>query len=220
MEYIRSLFNRLGLQNAGPLKIAGLVIGCLLLVLIVLRLSTVLVMPLLGVQSISETYNGIAAFAPSARILAPQMYGGVGGPVAYEEMAKMSDQSLSVRNIVSPQAAIRQTSEITAENYEVSEFTATIETHDLDRVCGTTIPSLKPKEYVVFENSNTYAHGCSVRFKVKHDHVTEILAFIKALNPRDITDNTYTIKQQIDDFTSQEDILNRRLRGQLLRMIK
>ena len=38
-----------------------------------------------------------------------------------------------------------------------------------------------------------------------------MLAAIEALDPRDLSESIFTIKRQIDDFTSEEDILTRKL---------
>jgi chromosome segregation ATPase len=69
---------------------------------------------------------------------------------------------------------------------------------------------LKAKSYVIFENSNNYDRGCNFTFKVQHDHVAEVLAWINDLDPKRLSENTYTIKRQIDDFTSEEEILRKK----------
>jgi hypothetical protein len=49
---------------------------------------------------------------------------------------------------------------------------------------------------------------CNYTFKVKHESVEEVLAWLKELNPREFSENTYTIKGQIDDFTNEAEVLN------------
>ena len=44
-----------------------------------------------------------------------------------------------------------------------------------------------------------------------HKNVPEVLAFIKDFDPKDISETTYTIKRQIDDYTSEEEILKSKL---------
>ena len=118
---------------------------------------------------------------------------------------------LSVRNIMpSPQPPYNGT--VTgqdAEQYEVTEFSVAIETGRLDATCQT-IADLKDKDYVIFENASACEHGCNYAFKVQKDHVEEILAVLEALDPKELTENTYTIKRVLEDFTSQLEILERK----------
>jgi hypothetical protein len=97
-----------------------------------------------------------------------------------------------------------------AEEYEVKDYNATIETRKLEQTCAA-FTELKAKTFVVFENSNSYETGCSFTFKVEHEHVPEVLAWVKDLDPRSLSENAYTIKKQIEDFTSEEDILKKKL---------
>lgn len=98
----------------------------------------------------------------------------------------------------------------TVEEFEVTQYNASYESRNASRECDA-IAGLKEKTYVIFENSNESDRDCSYTFKVKHDNVEEVLAFLKDLNPRDFSENTYTIKNQIDDFTSEEEILKKKL---------
>ncbi|MBI5134489.1 MAG: hypothetical protein HZA81_03875 [Candidatus Taylorbacteria bacterium] len=97
-----------------------------------------------------------------------------------------------------------------AEAFEVTEYSATIETGDLEATCGA-ILSLKAKDYVVFESSNSYDRGCDHVFKVERKSVNEVLTAIEKLDPRDLSENVRTIKNQVEDFTSQTDILKSKL---------
>jgi len=96
------------------------------------------------------------------------------------------------------------------EDFEVTEYSASFETRNKDRTC-TEIEDLKVYEYVVFQNANEYDRGCSYTFKVAHDRVPEILTVLQDLDPKDLSETTYTIKQQIDDFTSETEILENKL---------
>jgi hypothetical protein len=96
-----------------------------------------------------------------------------------------------------------------AEDFEVTEYYATIETRALDRDC-TSISNLKSKEYVVFENSNEYDKGCNYTFKVLHENVMEVLGVLENLNPKEFTESTYTIKKLLEDFSTREEILIRK----------
>jgi len=92
-----------------------------------------------------------------------------------------------------------------AEEFEVTEYFATIETRTLGRICQT-VSGLKTKDYVIFENSSEYDKGCSYTYKVRHENVGEILGVLESLNPKELNENTYTIQKILEDFTSQEEI--------------
>ncbi|MBU2542166.1 hypothetical protein KJ785_01230 [Patescibacteria group bacterium] len=126
-----------------------------------------------------------------------------------------SVMGLSVRNVISsPSPILPPGGEITtgdnAEEFEVTEYNASIETRQLDQTCAK-VAELKTKDYVIFENASEYDKGCSYVFKVKKDNVEEILNVIKEMNPKDLQENTYTIKKLVDDFTSEIEILEKKL---------
>ena len=122
----------------------------------------------------------------------------------------ISNTVLSTRNIVGVPYNGDYTPGIDVEDFEVTEYRATIETRKLDESCATVL-SLKEKDYVIFESSNDSENNCNFRFKVKKENVEEILAVINSLNPRDLNENIQSIKRQIEDFTSEEEILKRKL---------
>jgi uncharacterized protein involved in tolerance to divalent cations len=98
----------------------------------------------------------------------------------------------------------------TAENFEVTEYHASIETRKKVATCAEVF-NLKKLSYVIFENANDQDRSCNYTFKVRNQNVPEILAVIKALNPRDITESIYTIKRQLDEIDSEATILKRKL---------
>lgn len=118
--------------------------------------------------------------------------------------------SLSARNAAGmmpmPPAYYGGTSGNTAEQFEVTDYSAYIEVGNHEGACGT-LSDLKREDYVIFENASESDTGCSYTFKVEHAHVDEILAALKSLNPKDLSTNTYTLKSELDDFTSQTEIL-------------
>lgn len=118
--------------------------------------------------------------------------------------------SLSARNVMSIMPSYGGTTGDDAEAFEITDYNATIETTNLEETCGT-ITDLKAKTYVIFENSSSYDRGCNHVFKVKHANVSEVLAIIKSLDPREISENIQTIKEQISDYTSQAEILQKKL---------
>ena len=97
-----------------------------------------------------------------------------------------------------------------AENYETSSYRVKIETRNLKNDCDS-IFSLKAKDYIIFENSNEGKRFCNFRFKVKKDNVSEVLALLKSLKPKELNENIETIKKQIENFISEEDILKKKL---------
>lgn len=122
---------------------------------------------------------------------------------------------LSVRNVVSSQNSILPydnggTTGSDAEAFEVTDYSAYIETRILKDICSA-VAGLKAKDYVIFENANEYDRGCNYTFKVKKDNVAEILSVIKKLNPKELSENTYTIKKLVEDFTSEVEILQKKL---------
>lgn len=96
-----------------------------------------------------------------------------------------------------------------AEEYEVKQYSATIETRHLTDTCES-VSALKARGDVVFENAHTSDTSCSFSFKVKIASVEEVLGIIKALDPKDMSEQAYTIKQQIEDFTSETEVLQKK----------
>jgi hypothetical protein len=98
-----------------------------------------------------------------------------------------------------------------AEAFEVTDYNATIESANSEETCASVL-ALKSKSYVIFENSSSYDRGCNHTFKVKKANVDEVLASLKALDPKDLSENTRTIKGQVDDYTSEIEILESKLK--------
>ena len=97
-----------------------------------------------------------------------------------------------------------------AEDFEITEYNASIRTNDKEPVCSS-IEQLKAKDYVVFENTNTYKTGCHYTFKVENEHAQEIYDIIDAFDPDNFAENTYTIKRRVDYITSEREILEEKL---------
>ena len=119
---------------------------------------------------------------------------------------------LSVRNVdssyISPRPEFAPGND--AEAYEVKDYNATIETRNLEEDCST-VRSLMEREDVIFQNKNEYEQGCSYSFKVAKDSVDEVLAILETLDPKDISENSYTIKREVADYTSEIEILEKKL---------
>lgn len=172
---------KMGLKIAG-----GLIVGLLVLGLVVSFGS----FAFRTAFNISPNYNGSSS----------DLY------LTKEMSAPMA---LSVRNVV-PDWNDGYIAGDDAESFEVTEYSAYIKTGNLDKVCGE-VKDLKSKEYVIFESSNENDNNCNYRFKVKKDNEDEILQIIRDLKPEDLNINTESIKQQIADFTSEEEILTQKL---------
>jgi hypothetical protein len=137
-------------------------------------------------------------------------YGGVAGAPAAYPMADYDavTTSLSVRNVLPPVDGGGSVGDA-AEEYEVVSYSARIETGDVARDCAV-VAGLKKDADVIFEEASEYDRGCSYAFKVKKSRVADVLAVLNSLDPRDLSENTRTIKRQLDDFTSELDILEKK----------
>lgn len=167
--------------------------------------------------------SGISAIAPSIAYAPGMDYSMSEGGGSYGYGYDSYDEgmpTLSARNVASmpamelypPVPYPGGTTGNTAEAYEVTEYSASIETDDRDATCGQ-LAGLKSSSYVIFESANDHDRGCDFRFKVEHARVGEILAFVKELDPDALSESTYTIKSVIDDFTSETDVLEKKRRS-------
>lgn len=130
------------------------------------------------------------------------------GESAYDSSAP-SMPTISVRNSMPYPMPPGGPAGDQAEEFEVTDYSATIESRDVVRDCGM-ILGLKARDYVIFERANEHDRGCDYGFKVKRDRAAEILAFVKDMDPKEISESTYTIKRQVDDFTSELEILEKK----------
>jgi hypothetical protein len=96
------------------------------------------------------------------------------------------------------------------EEFEVTQYNASIETRNLKDTCAS-VSNLKSLDYVIFENANAYDRGCNYSFKVKREKAGEVLSFIQKMDPRDLSESTYTLKPLLDDYTSEAEILQTKL---------
>lgn len=184
------------------LKAAGAALVGIILLLLVFQI--------LG-SSFRSLSQGLSGAVPG--MAAPSM--GLGGGYAYDSSeaayyGKEEDgmAELSVRNAAAmrPVPQPSSPSGTGAEDYEVTEYNASIETRRLGDTCAS-FEALKAREDVVFESANAYDRGCSFTFKVEKASVEEVLAWLRDMRPRELSENTYTIKRQIDDFTNEEEVL-------------
>ncbi|MCB9798190.1 hypothetical protein H6758_00510 [Candidatus Nomurabacteria bacterium] len=143
---------------------------------------------------------------------APAIMPSYAGDMAMEESAfGMGGEgvALSARNIAPQPPMPGSPVGDDSEEYEVKRYNAYIETRNAQETCGK-VAELKSRADVIFENADEYERGCSYTFKVKKDVSDEILARINDLHVRDLSESTYTIKGLLEDFTSQQEILERK----------
>ncbi|MFZ5365148.1 MAG: hypothetical protein ACOZBH_03045 [Patescibacteria group bacterium] len=186
-------FKKHNLTAANIFKIAGVAIVAIFLLVVAFRLigtsiNTVLKNRDYGYDVYPQSSTGY------------DYKSGIGYPA-------MEPIGLSERNIAPVPST---TTGSDAEEYEVTEYYAMIETRELDKTCAL-ITDLKAREDVIFESANEYDQGCNYIFKVKKDSVSQILDIINSTDPKELTESTYTIKNIIEDYTSEIDILEKKL---------
>jgi hypothetical protein len=115
---------------------------------------------------------------------------------------------LSLRNILGVPAPSVPGAD--AEAFEVTDYQGTIETRNLADTCDA-IYGLKGSSEVIFESATQYDRGCAYTFKAAHVRVPEVLSLIESLDPKELSENTYTIKRLVDDYTSEIDIIEKKL---------
>src|SRR3989344_5478126 len=192
--------NKFNLKPSNVLKIAGLTILAIIVIAFAFRMLGSSFNSLLGksgfnnvsLQGMTPSYD----YTESTGLSAGYRQDSIG---------------LSIRNIGSTPGTMpiyrgTGTAGDQAEAFEVTEYAATIETRKLKETCAT-IVALKAQEEVIFETANEYDHGCNYVFKVQQNTVEEILDIIKKMDPKDLSENTYTIKKLVEDYTSKIDIL-------------
>jgi len=192
-----NFLEKYNLKTSTILKIAGLAIVAIIVVVFAFSLIGTSLKSLSGNQTSTRLFKGMPAYDS-----------------AMTESAGVS-MGLSARNVASAPSPIMPpnqngTTGDNAEEFEVTEYNANIETRQLDQTCAQ-VAGLKGKDYVIFESASEYDHGCNYVFKVKKANVAEILTVIKEMDPKDLAENTFTIKALVEDFTSEIQILQKKL---------
>jgi len=197
-------FSKLNFKTSSILKTAGIGIVAIIFLIFAANLLSTSFESLLGTGGVrlGGMSGGSTSVAYDAVAPMPQQY------AKGEGYAGEAD--LSIRNIVSrPPMMPESPSGNEAEKFEVTDYQATVETRSLSETCAKLI-TLKAKDYVIFENANESERTCYYRFKVERAHVPEVLNVIKALDPKDLIENTQTIKKTLDDYTSEVEILEKK----------
>ncbi len=187
------MFKKFDLKNF--LKFAGIGIFTLLILGLLVSLTSFIIR---------------TAFNTPRYDISSVSYDGYGG--GYKGEMIKQDFELSARNIAYPVPTVDEDyiAGSDLEDFEITEYNAYIRTARLEKTCGD-IENLKVREDVIFENANKGDRYCNYRFKVEKEKQNEILEIIKDMKPENLDINTETIKKQIDDFTSEEEILAKRL---------
>ncbi len=189
---------QLNLSQQKILKLTGLGIIVLVILAFVIRLFSSSFSSFMPLRQMMAT-GGAGVASPGYEV-----YGDAAEKVSAPMMA-----SLSTRNIAPIPPTAPGSVGGDAEAFEVTRYTGAIETRHLKETCGR-IVELKAREYIVFEQANESDHRCEYAFKVERAHVDEVLARVKELQPKELSENIQTIKQQLDDFTSEKDILEKK----------
>ncbi len=210
---MKPLLKKFGLTPPQALKYTGVAAAVIVLLVFVSSLRGPIPTP-----------GTLMAIAPGV----PMMQGGVGGGFAAEEIVYDSyadyDEGyagnvaygkgtrLSMSNAASsmprpmPYGSIGED----GEDFEVTQYYASFETHKKERVCDALV-ALKVRPEVIFESSNLHDAGCDFTFKVARPAVAEVLETLKGWRPREINENTHTIQKEVNDFTSEQEILEKKL---------
>jgi len=194
MEWLK----KLNLKGSDILKLAGLAIVGIILVAAAIRLIGGAVDSVRARRAQDTVFSTLSAIT-------------TGGSVSYKESAA---QDLSIRNVAGTPIApsYNGTAGADAEAYEITDYRANIESRDAVKTCGE-ISALKSRDDVIFESSSEYDRGCDYAFKVKKDSAAGVLEFVKGLDPEELVESTQTIKNTVDDFTSQTEILTNKLKA-------
>lgn len=112
--------------------------------------------------------------------------------------------------IISPIPPITPPAGNNAEEFEVTEYQASIRTRTLKKDCES-INSLKRDPDIIFEEANEYDNGCHYSFKAVKEKTQSILGIINSMNPDNLSENTFTIKRTLDTLASEQEILERKM---------
>lgn len=91
----------------------------------------------------------------------------------------------------------------------MKSYNASIETTDKGSVCADFF-GLKSADYIIFESANEYERGCSYTLKVKNENAQEVLTLIESYDPENFNESVYTIKRNLENILSEEEILKRK----------
>lgn len=203
-------FSRLNQRQQQVLRVAGMAVLSLFVLAVVIRVVGSPI-GLMGRPGFGREEG--SAVAPSMPYDADVYRQTAVGGTAYGKAYDQAPPTLSARNVAPvPPGMPGNVSGNEAEAFEVTQYSASIETRDLDATCDQ-IGGWKSQSYVIFERANRGDRACDYRFKVERAHVDEVLGRLQALKPKELVQDTQTIKREVDDFTSELDILQKKQRS-------
>ena len=139
-------------------KIIGLVVGAIIVLTIVISL-------------ISLSFKTVFYGGNNYR------YDNYGQELAYDGMEKSASiRSLNQQIVIPPQPGYSTGSD--AEDFEIREHTASIQTRKLNETCKK-ISDLKKLDFIVFENSSEEKKSCNYNFKVTNANEDTVVSIIK-----------------------------------------
>lgn len=195
-----NFFDNLNFKQVNVLKLAGLGLVVMIVLAFIIRVFGASFSSLPMFNRLGASQMGVTPYGYQAM----DGYGG-GGVASAPGMAELSARNIAPMPPTSPNSVGGD-----AEAFEATRYYGTIETRHLKDTCAK-IVELKGRDYVVFENANESDQRCNYSFKVEREHVQEVLARVKELQPKDLSENIQTIKRQLDDFTSEKEILEKKL---------
>src|SRR3990167_7256122 len=187
--------NKYNLKFSTVLKAAGIILVFIILVFLAFKLVG---------STFSTVFNKNRVSSSQSPSLGMEYYDSGLAEKGLSAGGVASD--LSVRNMMPVPRAPGGTTGADAEAYEVTDYSSSIEAGDLKKTCAA-VSDLKALTYVIFENASQTEKYCNYSFKVAKEHRDEILSAIKKLDPKELTESTYTIKNLVEDYTNELEIL-------------
>lgn len=123
-----------------------------------------------------------------------------------KRMYDISEEGMN--NIIYPGPDFSQGDD--SEEFEVKEYSSTIETGYLKDTCQAFL-DLKSRPEVIFEVSEEHEKSCYFTFKIKKGQEAEIIELINSYDPDSFSTTIETIKKAIDDYDSELDIQQKKL---------
>ena len=202
-----AFLKKLDSKTKRVLKIAGLAVLGLAVIYVAFTVLGSFFASLPSFQN-QQINHGFSNYAPSSN---SDVESGIPMP---QSLGLSKSLDLSQRN-VAPSAAESSYSaggsgSADAEQYETTAYNVSYQTEQLKKTCAA-IAGLKSRQDVVFENASEYNTDCEYVFKVQRDKTNEILDILKNLKPKELATRTYTVQQQVQDFTNEITILQDKL---------
>lgn len=167
----------------------------------------IVVLSMLGLFMRNMPMHGWSTgFKSESEVAVMPGYPGGGGMMARD--GDYAGADLSYRNIMPPMAP--RPAGNGAEEFETTDYTATIKTGSVERTCGD-IERLKKDESVVFLSADRGERNCYYMFKVENAAVPNVVALLEGHDPEDLSKRTETIQGQVRDFTAELEVLNQKL---------